>query len=305
MPTLPNFSHDFRNQLAPIGPSDGRPDENEFENCGPNCLSAIIQFLTGKVIAPDDVKDAVYGQGYTGPTAIPAFEGYLATLGIHVEQVWGSPTGLLQAVMAGIDRGEPSIICIPSRWGKEPPDPPGVGFLHFVDPYSYDANGITCMNPWGGFAHTGTEAYWRERLRLGTIWRFTRMPVPTGWKDDGKTLVAPNGKPVVKGFRDHILNSPWNPNLVPVDAEYATSANSSRQDFTLSTVWSAARGIGETTGPDWKGAMKAKDDKLVVLEAQLEAAAKQIANLNQQLAASANAAAIIADIKDIEAKIKS
>src|SRR4029078_354549 len=29
--------------------------------------------------------------------------------------------------------------------------------------------------------------------------------IPTGWKDDGKTLVAPNGVPVVMGFREYVL----------------------------------------------------------------------------------------------------
>lgn len=47
------------------------------------------------------------------------------------------------------------------------------------------------------------------------------MFVPSGWKDDGKTLTAPNGVPVVLGFRQHILNTPaWNPENVPLEAEY-------------------------------------------------------------------------------------
>ena len=31
----------------------------------------------------------------------------------------------------------------------------------------------------------------------------TTTTIPTGWKDDGKTLIAPNGIPVVHGFRDY------------------------------------------------------------------------------------------------------
>lgn len=33
--------------------------------------------------------------------------------------------------------------------------------------------------------------------------------ITSGWKDDGKTLVAPNGVPVVKGFREYVLARSW------------------------------------------------------------------------------------------------
>lgn len=41
------------------------------------------------------------------------------------------------------------------------------------------------------------------------------MGIPTGWKDDGTTLTAPNGVPVVMGFRGEIINGNWNPDNVP------------------------------------------------------------------------------------------
>jgi N-acetyl-anhydromuramyl-L-alanine amidase AmpD len=50
------------------------------------------------------------------------------------------------------------------------------------------------------------------------------MNVPLGWTDDGATLIAPNGVPVVLGFRGYILNYPsWNPNNVPLMPERHTS----------------------------------------------------------------------------------
>src|SRR5215467_13361489 len=33
--------------------------------------------------------------------------------------------------------------------------------------------------------------------------------VPAGWKDDGTTLTAPDGVPVVHGFRDWVLEHSW------------------------------------------------------------------------------------------------
>lgn len=47
--------------------------------------------------------------------------------------------------------------------------------------------------------------------------------IPNGWKDNGTTLTAPNGIPVVAGFRDHILNaSSWDAGNTPCESEYHT-----------------------------------------------------------------------------------
>ena len=46
--------------------------------------------------------------------------------------------------------------------------------------------------------------------------------IPSGWSDDGHTLKAPNGIPVVLGFRDKVLNAnpSWDPTNWPMRAEY-------------------------------------------------------------------------------------
>jgi len=44
--------------------------------------------------------------------------------------------------------------------------------------------------------------------------------VPVGWKDDGKTLTAPNGMPVVEGFRAKVLQG-WDAVNVPLEKERA------------------------------------------------------------------------------------
>lgn len=43
--------------------------------------------------------------------------------------------------------------------------------------------------------------------------------IPAGWSDDGTTLKAPDGTEVKLGFRDHILNSNWDPNNIPLEPE--------------------------------------------------------------------------------------
>ena len=45
------------------------------------------------------------------------------------------------------------------------------------------------------------------------------MTIPQGWHDDGRQLTAPNSIPVVHGFRDYILASPWDANNWPLAPE--------------------------------------------------------------------------------------
>lgn len=52
----------------------------------------------------------------------------------------------------------------------------------------------------------------------------TLMGVPKGWSDDGKTLTAPNGVPVVRGFREFILASSWDAANWPLAPESARPA---------------------------------------------------------------------------------
>lgn len=67
--------------------------------------------------------------------------------------------------------------------------------------------------------------------------------VPLGWKDDGKTLTAPNGIAVVKGFRDYVLRHAWEADDVPLAVERG-SAESSEQWFAKTKlVWAKARGV--------------------------------------------------------------
>lgn len=46
------------------------------------------------------------------------------------------------------------------------------------------------------------------------------MGVPHGWHDNGSALVAPNGEPVVLGFRSYILEHEWPETSVPLEKEH-------------------------------------------------------------------------------------
>jgi hypothetical protein len=83
--------------------------------------------------------------------------------------------------------------------------------------------------------------------------------VPAGWRDDGKTLTAPNGMNVVLGFRDYILSHPWDAGDWPLEAEHAQNpleiSNTSlgggtQQVFRYSMLgWTGARGVFK----EWMG----------------------------------------------------
>lgn len=114
--------------------------------------------------------------------------------------------------------------------------------------------------------------------------------VPSGWKDDGKTLTAPNGHVVVLGFRDHILSRAWPPDNVPLESERhieslewqnASLGAGERQVFQRTALrWNAATGVQEISlGPE-----------LLAVEARLVAVKQQLANLEKQLSTGEPAA---------------
>jgi N-acetylmuramoyl-L-alanine amidase len=83
----------------------------------------------------------------------------------------------------------------------------------------------------------------------------TTMGVPAGWKDDGTTLTAPNGMPVVRGFREYILSNPWDSSNIPLVAEHGMTllevgnpsigAGTSRAFRMTVLEWTPDRGVFE------------------------------------------------------------
>lgn len=118
--------------------------------------------------------------------------------------------------------------------------------------------------------------------------------IPTGWTDDGTTLKAPNGIPVVKGFRDWILAHAWDSINVPLAPEYTITTGSiepgnpsigpgSRQDFLLSS-------LGWTTS---------KNVYLIWIGQDLEALKTQLAAIKPP-----DLSAEITELEDVIAKLK-
>lgn len=112
--------------------------------------------------------------------------------------------------------------------------------------------------------------------------------IPTGWRDDGTTLTAPNGVGVVRGFREWVLSHSWDTNNTPLAAERVIASGSiepgnpamgpgSRQDFRFASLgWTQATGVYViAVGQD----IVALEQQLATANAEIESRRKQVADL--------------------------
>ncbi|HET9980019.1 MAG TPA: hypothetical protein VFQ32_06235 [Ktedonobacterales bacterium] len=275
-----------------------------FESNAAMATAYLHKPFTGTQIKAMDTDD--YGPGYTGGASEAKLVDTMARLGIRVTRI-AEPTQeqLLDALHWQISHYHRAcIITMPSQWNSAVTSagknwnprtyrgPTHVGLACGTGP----DGAIRVMNPWGGFWHDGDGEYWKARLLEGGIWVGTLIEegknvgniVPSGWKDDGKTLVAPNGVPIIRGFRDYVLSyagGGWEANNWPLKPEQSIAEGSiepgnasigpgSRQDFRYRSLgWTAARNVYVIySGQD-----------LLALESQLAAANQHISQLEEQL----------------------
>lgn len=288
--TLPNFP--LINQLNE-GTSDGASDNNARLNCVVASLAAGLEFLTGRHFDGDMLKDAVYGPNYQGGMAASHFVAYCAKLGIRLWPVNASQSGLVAELHSAIAAGHPALVTMPSQWGTAPANP--------VNPSGWTHVGIACgegpgeirvMNPWGSFFQDQPDAWWQARLCYGQVWPMQKVgaamaTIPSGWKDDGKLLTAPNGKQCDLGFRDFVLNFPggwpaWNwpleneSGVNPVEMGNPSLGGGTHQPFRATLLeWTAAKGVFVA----WVG------DEYVALRTALAKADGQVSSLTAQVAA--------------------
>ena len=158
---------------------------------------------------------------------------------------------------------------------------------------------------------TAVQTYWLPKPPANFDPRSNIMPtVPNGWHDNGTTLMAPNNIAVVQGFRNFILNNPWDPANWPVETEHGANplelsnpslGSGTQQRFRMTTLeWTSARGVFVAwTGPE----MLALDQKVQSLSQQLQstqnanvqALQQQIQDLTTKLSSAKSALAQIAN----------
>lgn len=253
--TLPGFP--TLNQLHE-STADGQPDENASWNCVAASIADGLGYLTGRAFDGDELKDAVYGQGYQGAQAPARYVDYCAEQGVQLVAYNGTPSQLVARIHDALAAGHPVVGTIPSQWGT-PRDQQRPGYTTHVVCFCGDGPGmLRADNPWIAPAwHDGDDQYWADRLCFGQVWVMAKAEeektavaiiVPSGWKDDGKTLTAPNGKQVTLGFRDTILTWPegW-PAFVWPAQEY-DNANESNLCLSVVLHWQPTQPITTRSG---------------------------------------------------------
>jgi hypothetical protein len=112
-----------------------------------------------------------------------------------------------------------------------------------------------------------------------------RMPLPTGWKDDGTQLTNPTNTYVVRrGFRLFVLNAPvWEADDVPLQ-------NEEPRAVVVATSPEAGAGVRQVFTKSVMGYTKQADCFRVFAGAELLHAEQQIATLQRQLATATQAA---------------
>ena len=165
--------------------TDGQPDENARANCVPASLAAALSALTGHAYYGDELKDAVYGQTYTGATDPARYISYLAAQGVHMWEVRAaSGDALVATIRAELALGHPVYGAIPSEWGITTAADVAAhgGPTHAVMFCDADpaAETLTAMNPWPvdgqhAFYQTMSAAWWATRLVYGHV-----FPIASG-----------------------------------------------------------------------------------------------------------------------------
>jgi hypothetical protein len=125
--------------------ADGRPDENAYNNCGPESVAACLRYLTGIELPADYIKDVMYGEKHLGYTDVPHLVQFLqAKCLVPCETYSGNAATLLQPVVRrAINAGNPIIVLY--FWTLSNP-----ASGHFCPVVSYDELGCARANVWNG-----------------------------------------------------------------------------------------------------------------------------------------------------------
>jgi len=223
------------NNFPMLSQRDG--DVNSDYDCVPASIAACMEYLTGRHYTASEIKDAVYGPGFVGGTSAEAYVEYCAGQGVKLYPLDGNGGQLVADLRGAIASGHPCLIT--------EPDPYASGWTHVCAAYAFDSASITVMDPWIHAPVKKTDGQWVTQLQDNQIWVLERtdMFVPTNWKDDGKTLTAPNGHTCRDGFRAKVLQG-WESSDMPVEEEHGTGTGETQQTFERTLLqWTGPEGV--------------------------------------------------------------
>ncbi len=288
--------------------SDGKPDENREFNCVPDSLAMVFNWLlkTNKYHG-DLLKDAACGQGYVGFTAASEYVSFARSQGIKLYPVEGYGMQLVQLIHQYLAKGLPVVATEPDPYVN-----PSKGWSHVILFYADQPGQLTAMDPYGAHPVTRSDKDWAAILQFHEIWIGELLPgvhpitmsnyqVPTGWRDDGTTLLAPNNIAVVKGFREWILDPThnWHPSNFPLQPEEGITqleisnpalGSGTWQPFRWTVLeWTTGRGVFEMwTGQELVALRKLREQNLPTLR-QILASAKLMSDSANHLVEQLNA----------------
>jgi hypothetical protein len=156
--------------------ADGQPDENRDDNCGAACVAAILWYFTHTPTYPDPIKDAVYGQGYTGGEAARKYVALAHARNVELKPFDGNASQCITEMKAALDAGKPCMFTVPTRWMENVDS----GSTHVMVAYSRTGEALNVMDPWGGIARTLQASYLQPRLRYNEIWEASMAIDTTG-----------------------------------------------------------------------------------------------------------------------------
>jgi hypothetical protein len=145
---------------------DGMPDENAALDCGPESVSAALYYLTGVNIPADSIKDATYGQGYTGYTDFGHMQSFLQErCTIPSGLLLATPVVLAQHIRSWLDSGHPAVVLFWSDIARR-----SGGHFSPVFAYTSDSSGaltgLVRHNVWGGIVETFTLSQWNAAVQI-------------------------------------------------------------------------------------------------------------------------------------------
>jgi hypothetical protein len=195
---------------------------------------------------------------------------------------------------------------LPWPWANR--EHPNLGHVVLVVGYDLDKQSVVVLDPlrlrsgqpadysWASFQAARFSSLSEVRgpavaLAEGTLMDQHTPRVPQGWSDDGHTLKAPNGQPVILGFRDTILASSWDAKNVPLGPEEhfpGPTGTESRQVFLETELrWNSKDGVF----------VAPIGQELLAQEQQVAALKKQLADLTQQQ--SSLSGTVKADVQEL------
>lgn len=218
MVQLQNFP--YISQLSALT-SDGSFDENRSLNCVPSSICAGLQYLTRNYsFNPDQIKDAVYGQGYVGFTSAAEFVGFCAQQAVNLYPLPADPAQnpmtndqLVHAVHEHLALGHPVIFTEPD------PLPQFANDLHVCIFCAEEPGFLTSMDPLGDQTGqpfvTRSDSEWVSKLVAGQIWIMENATgvggrVVPGGSSNGEEIVSIDlQQPIVTKYFEATPDGKW------------------------------------------------------------------------------------------------